>query len=119
MTVDAFLAKIRSGERVEFQDTLAVIAGHYRYTPTRFVNGTGEDGVVNEAGTNEGSCKIFFFARLHGLTPDQTLALFGDYYWHDVLGHPEGSGHGNIRAFMKTGWQGIQYDGEALQPLRA
>ncbi|MGH8558319.1 MAG: HopJ type III effector protein [Methylococcales bacterium] len=39
----------------------------------------------NDAGTNEGSCKIFFFALLHGLEKDKTLKLFGDYYRIDIL----------------------------------
>ncbi|WP_045226534.1 HopJ type III effector protein [Methyloterricola oryzae] len=115
MSIEAFLQKVRDGERVAFQDTLSVIAENYEYTPTAFRNGGGEDCVVNEAGKNEGSCKIFAFARLHALTPEQTLALFGDFYWKDVLEDPEGTGHANIRAFMKYGWEGIAFEGEALR----
>jgi hypothetical protein len=118
MSINELLGKIRSGERVTFQDTLAAISEHYHYTPTRFTNGVGDDRVSNQAGTNEGSCKIFFFAKLQGLTPDQTLALFGDYYWDDVLARPEGSGHANIRTFMKYGWEGIRYEGDALRPVQ-
>lgn len=113
MTLDTFLARVKSGEHVVFQETLAVIAAHYQYIPTRFRNGD----VVNEAGTNEGSCKLFYFARLHGLSPIETLSLFGDYYWKDVLGNPEGRDHANIRAFMRHGWVGIAYDEEALKSI--
>jgi hypothetical protein len=35
------------------------------------------------------------------------LACFGTYYRDDVLANPEGSDHGNIRNFMKTGWAGV------------
>lgn len=111
MSLEAFLARVKSGDKVTFQESTAAVAEHYHYTPTRFSNG----GVVNEAGANEGSCKLFYFARLHGLTPEQTLGLFGDYYWQDVLGHPEASNHANIRAFMRAGWAGIAYDSAALQ----
>ncbi len=111
MGLQEFLARVRSGGRVSFQDSIAAIAAHYDYTPTRFGNG----GVVNEAGANEGSCKLFYFAKLHGLTPEQTLGLFGDYYWQDVLEHPEADNHANIRAFMRQGWAGVAYEGEALR----
>lgn len=112
MNIEAFLSHVKNGERVSFQDAIAVIAAHYDYTPTRFSNGD----LLNAAGANEGSCKLFYFARLHGLTPEQTLALFGDYYWKDVLENPQASNHANIRAFMQTGWAGIAYDGAALTP---
>ncbi len=46
---------------------MAVIAAHYVYRPTRFENGLGQGRAVNEAGTNEGSCKILAFAKLNGL----------------------------------------------------
>jgi hypothetical protein len=118
MSIEAFLQKVRGGERVAFQDTLAVIAENYEYTPTAFRNGSGEDCVVNEAGKNEGSCKIFAFARLHGLTTEQTLSLFGDYYWTEVLGDSVGTGHANIRAFMKYGWEGIAFEGDALRAIQ-
>ncbi len=111
MQIDEFLARVRSGEKVSFQDALAVIAANYQYTPTRFANGD----VINDAGTNEGSCKLFYFARLHGLTSEQTLAMFGDYYRKDVLENPHGADHANIRSFMRYGWAGIAYDGEALK----
>ena len=64
----------------------------------------------NAAGQNEGSCKILAFARLHQLTPEQTLHCFGGYYRKEVLGDPAGNSHQNIRQFMKTGWAGITFD---------
>ena len=112
----AFLARVRANEQISFQDTLAVIAEHYQYTPTRFRNGRQGDCVVNEAGSNEGSCRLFYFAKLHALTVEQTLSLFGEYYRQDVLAHPAGTDHANIRTFMRHGWAGINYDGEALKP---
>jgi len=116
MQLEELLSKVRRGERVAFAETMAVIGANYDYNPTRFFNGVGADRIVNEAGTNEGSCRIFYFAQLHHLTSDETLALFGDYYWHDVLAHPESSDHANIRTFMKHGWAGIAYGGQALKP---
>jgi hypothetical protein len=32
-----------------------------------------------------------------------------------VLKHPEATDHQNIRNFMKTGWEGIRFEGEALK----
>lgn len=97
-------------ESITFPEVIAYIDAHYDFTPTRFTNGTA----VNEAGQNNGSCKIFSLARLQGLTQEQTLALFGDYYRVDVLGNPDGTDHQNIRNFMQSGWEGIQFEGEAL-----
>ncbi len=117
LSLESFLSQIKSGLPVAFRDTLDVIAAYYRYQPARFHNGLGPDRVVNEPGINEGSCKIFAFARLNGLSEAETLALFGEYYRDEVLPNPEGDGHKNIRAFMKHGWAGIAFDQEALAPL--
>lgn len=101
-------------ESIAFDEIISFITEYYDYTPTRFTNGAGESLVNNEAGSNEGSCKIFSFAKLNGLSKDETLDCFGDYYRKDVLMHPEGQDHANIRAFIKHGWNGIQSDAEAL-----
>lgn len=124
-----FLLQLKTTpEMVEFDQVMAIIDQHYDYTPTQFSNGsdvrggaggsTGDDTgnamVVNEAGSNEGSCRIFAFARLNQLSEAETLACFGVYYREDVLGDPAGNNHGNIRNFMCDGWVGIEFDGEAL-----
>ena len=115
MTVQTLLSQLQtSPETVEFNDVMDTIAANYNYTPTRFTNGIGENQAVNEAGTNEGSCKIFAFAQLNNLNVEQTLACFGSYYRHDVLKNPQGTDHGNIRNFMVYGWPGISFDGAAL-----
>ena len=112
MTLQHLLEKLRyAPDTIEFNDTIAVIDALYDFTPTQFSNG----GLVSEAGKNNGSCKIFSFARLQNLNPQQTLACFGAYYRDDVLKHPEGTDHQNIRNFMKTGWEGISFEGEALK----
>ena len=99
-----------SPESIAFSDVIAFIDSNYDFTPTRFTNGN----TVNEAGQNNGSCKIFSFAILQKLTQEQTLALFGEYYRSDVLGNPEGTDHQNIRNFMQSGWEGIMFEGEGL-----
>lgn len=115
MKVKEFLARVKAGERVSFKDTIDLINDHYDYIPTRFLNGVGISQVTNQAGSNEGSCRIFAFARLNRLSREHTLALFGDYYWKDVLGNPDGSDHANIRTFMKHGWPGIVFDQDPLK----
>ncbi len=114
--VNDFLFRLRAGEPIEFQDTMALITECFDYQPTYFKNGSDDDLMVNEAGVNEGSCKIFALAFLLCLDQPQTLALFGRYYRDDVLGHPEGQDHRNIRTFMVHGWAGIHFNGEALHP---
>jgi hypothetical protein len=68
----------------------------------------------NAAGENSGSCKIFAFAELQKLSGEATLSCFGAYYREEVLGDLEGTNHQNIRNFMKSGWDGIAFYGEAL-----
>ena len=97
---------------VEFSQVMQVINDNYRYQATCFTNGD----VVNQAGENEGSCKIFYFAKLHELNEEQTLACFGQYYRDDVLSNSEGKDHANIRNFIVTGWQGVAFTGVALLP---
>ena len=101
-------------DSISFNDTIAVIDANYDFIPSAFRNGE----LQNEAGQNNGSCKVFSFARLHHLTPQQTLHCFGSYYRDDVLKHPQGSDHQNIRNFIKTGWDGIVFEGNALTPKK-
>lgn len=99
-----------SPETINFKEVIAYIDEHYDFVPTKFMNGAA----VNEAGENNGSCKVFSFAKLKGLNEGETLALFGDFYRTDVLKNPEGSDHQNIRNFMQYGWDGIVFEGQAL-----
>jgi len=109
------IARLDQGEHISFSESIALIDALYSFIPVRFINGAGSaDPVINEAGSNQGSCKIFYFSQLHGLSPQQTLALFGDYYRQDVLQHPEGADHANIRTFMRYGWEGVRFDDVAL-----
>lgn len=99
---------------IEFNIIMDFISQNYVYKPVRFVNGLSSGAVINDAGTNEGSCKIFALGKSLGLDEQSTLACFGSYYRDDVLGNPSGEDHANIRNFMNDGWAGIQFDGEAL-----
>ncbi len=113
--VAALLAQLEQRpDSVEFAQVMDVITTYYVYRATRFCNGLREFRVVNEAGTNEGSCRLFAFAQDLDLSERHTLACFGRYYREDVLGNPHGSDHVNIRAFMSSGWPGIQFDGPPL-----
>lgn len=115
MTPEALIEQVSTAaDTVEFDQIMDVIAEHYTYTPSRFENGLGQQPVVNEAGSNEGSCKIFGFGRIAGLDEARTLACFGRYYREDVLHNPEGNEHANIRTFMRDGWAGIRFDREPL-----
>ena len=114
MDQNGFIERLGNDDSLDFEDSMAVIEANYNYTPTRFSNGLGEGFLVNEAGTNEGSCKIFAFAQLNKLNDAQTLACFGRFYRNDVLENPQGKDHGNIRNFMQHGWAGVQFDQPAL-----
>ncbi|MBQ0719146.1 MAG: HopJ type III effector protein [Gammaproteobacteria bacterium] len=95
---------------VEFDQVMAVIDANYDYSESAFSNGLGDDRVENPAGENAGSCRIFAFAKINGLNASQTLVCFGKYFREDVIAHPEGTDHANIRTFMRHGWQGIRFD---------
>jgi hypothetical protein len=104
MTLEQFLKQLASAPNtIEFKQVMGLIEQHYEYTPTSFRNGPE---VSNKAGTNEGSCKIFSFAQLEGLSENDTLACFGAFYREEVLAQPD--------AAMKFGWNGIEFDGVAL-----
>merc|ERR1719191_2521832 len=102
-------------ESIDFEQTMAVIGEGYVYTPTAF--SCGEIASTEEQ--NQGSAKIFSFAKLQNLDEATTLQLFGRYYREDVLKNPEGTDHGNIRNFMAAGWDGVKFpNGLALKAAR-
>lgn len=112
MTIEALLEQLNiSPELVDFAAVIALIDSAYYFTPISFKNGA----LANSVDENLGSCKVFAFAKKHGLSKQQTLACFGSYYRDDVLGNPDGNDHQNIRNFMKTGWEGISFSGDALK----
>lgn len=109
--IKALLEQLNSSSSlIEFSDVIACIDANYTFIPTAFRNGEHH----NAAGENNGSCKIFAFAKKHSLDEQQTLDCFGDYYRQDVLTKPEGDDHQNIRHFVKTGWAGIVFEAEPL-----
>ena len=111
MDIETFIKKLESTpQAIEFSETMNVIEANYVFTPTAFKNGE----LQNKAGENSGSCKLFAFARLQGLTKDETLACFGKFYFEDVLKDIDGTGHQNIRNFMKTGFDGVIFEGSPL-----
>lgn len=101
---------------VKFNEVMGKMDECYDFAPTFYASGKGTDGETkNEAGTNNGSCKTFYFAKMHGLSEGAALRLFCEHY-QDVLDTPEGDSHANIRAFMKNGYAGLEFGGEALTP---
>lgn len=115
MKVSQLLQQLKSTpESIEFDQVIAAIDEAYDYTPNGFTNGLGDKKLVNDAGTNEGSCRIFAFAKLNQLNQAETLCCFGKYYREDVLQNPNDDNHANIRRFMADGWAGIRFDGEVL-----
>ena len=102
-----------SPETINFNDVIVFIDENYNFKPVRFFNGS----IVNEANQNNGSCKIFSFAKINNLSEKETLALFGDFYRNDVLLNPEGEDHQNIRNFIKYGWNGILFTEDALEKI--
>lgn len=111
MSLDDLIQQIKNRPNtVEFDQVMAMIDACYDYTESAFSNGVADDRVDNGAGENAGSCRIFAFAQINGLNQSETLVCFGKYFREDVIAHPEGSDHANIRTFMRHGWQGIRFD---------
>ncbi len=100
-----------SPETVDFKEVIAFIDENFDFTPTKFKNGN----IVNDADQNNGSCKVFSFAKLNDLSQGETLSLFGDFYRTDVLKNPEAKDHQNIRNFLSFGWDGILFENDALK----
>lgn len=112
MNLKEFKSKLKNTPTaIAFSDTMSVIEKHYNFTPTSFSNGNLE----NKIGENSGSCKLFALAQKQTLNKIETLSCFGAYYFDEVLKDPNGSGHQNIRNFMKTGFEGLTFHGEALE----
>ena len=103
---------------VKFTEVMAKIDELYDHNPQfGYSSGVGTDGfeTENKAGTNMGSNKVFYFAKMHDFTEEMTLRLFCEHY-QDVLDTPDGQSHLNIRSFMKNGWAGVRFEGETLRP---
>jgi len=105
------LIEALNASAVDFNSVMQTIDENYVFTPTEFKNGN----TTNLVNTNNGSCKVFAFGKLHQLAPQATLNAFGDFYTVDVLQNPDNDDHQNIRNFMTFGWEGIEFSGEALK----
>jgi len=111
MTTTDYLKKLKSTpDIIEFSEIMDVIESEYDFHPTAFKNGD----IENSESENLGSCKIFSFGQMHGLSEEQTLACFGAYYREDVLQNPNANDHQNIRNFIQSGWNAIKFSGNAL-----
>ena len=95
---------------INFNQVIEFIEAHYQHTPTAFKNGDA----YKEATQNQGSAKVFAIAQLNNLSPADTLYLFAEDY-QAVLASPTASDHQNIRQFMQCGWEGIAFEGGALE----
>ena len=91
-------------QAIEFAEVVSVIDECFDVTETSFRVGD----VESAAGENMGSSKLLAFGKLAGLSEQETLCLFGQYY-KDVCATPDGDDHPNIRAFMKGGWGAVQF----------
>ena len=60
MKINSLLEAVQNSEILEFSNVIAAIDAHFEFTPTTFTNGS----VTNEANTNNGSCKVFSFAKM-------------------------------------------------------
>jgi hypothetical protein len=98
-------------DEIQFGEVISYIDEHYTFTPTAFSNGD----IVNDKGQNNGSCKLLQFALISGLTKEETLSCFGDYYRIEVLQNPDGIDHQNIRNFMKYGFEGLKFKNITLK----
>lgn len=106
--ITELIEKLKSNS-IAFKDVLEFIDARYQHQPTAFKNGE----TYNEATQNQGSARVFSFAKLNELSKEDTLLLFAEHY-QAVLNTPEAADHQNIRQFMQHGWSGVVFEGEAL-----
>ncbi len=110
MTLTEFKNKLqKEPTSIDFKETIELIENNYNFTPSAFKNGVLE----NQSTENQGSCKVFSFAIQEGLSKEETLACFGQYY-AEVVNDPSGTGHQNIRNFIRTGFEGLNFENETL-----
>jgi hypothetical protein len=110
--IEHFLQQLRQApDTIQFEAVIAIINDAFDFSPVRFRNGD----LMNECGQNTGSCKLLAFAKRYNLSTAETLTCFGDYY-RDLLKHPDGTDHQNIRNFMRYGWSGVEFEQEPLAP---
>ena len=110
MQLKSFIHKLKTNPKtISFTETMQVIDTHFSFVPTAFVNGE----INNNAGENNGSCKLFVFAIHQNLTKEETLFCFGEHY-KSVLEDINGNSHQNIRNFMKTGFDGLSFGRKVL-----
>ena len=110
MTIPEFKTKLKTTPTaISFKETMQVIENYYTFNPTAFKNGD----IINNAGENNGSCKLFAFAMHQEFTKEATLFSFGEHY-QTVLADKNGTSHQNIRNFMQTGFKGLSFENEAL-----
>jgi hypothetical protein len=114
MKLDDFISRLGRDDTLMFEETLAIIDANYDFIPTAFSNGLGDEILYNAPDQNQGSCRLFAFGRLNDLDEKQLLACFGEHY-RKVLADPGGTDHANIRAFMRSGWEGIRFEGKPLR----
>lgn len=105
---EQLLASLATGEHC-FADTLAFIDQHYDYQPSAFRNGQ----LMNNAGQNQGSCKILAMALDLELSREQALQCFAEHY-RQVLAEPDGNEHGNIRALLQGGLTQVSFTHQPL-----
>ena len=72
---------------------------------------------MNKAGENEGACRVLAFAKLHGLSKREALALFAQHA-ADVEADPGGTSHRNIRGLMAGGMTSLRFEPFAAMPLK-
>ena len=106
--VDNLLSQLNKKE-IKFSEVLQFIEARYTHTATAFKNGEQH----NAATENQGSAKVLSFAQANNLSEEETIQLFAEHY-DDVLSTPEATNHQNIRQFMKSGWDGVQFEGSSL-----
>jgi hypothetical protein len=110
MTITEFKTKLKTTPTaITFKETMQVIEDHYNFNPTAFTNGD----IINNAGENNGSCKLFAFAIHQEFTKETTLFSFGEHY-QGVLEDKNGTSHQNIRNFIQKGFNGLSFENEAL-----
>lgn len=113
--IKALLEQARTqGSTLMFADTMAAIDAAFEFFGTKFVNGD----VSSTSSENQGSSKILSLSQLVPMSKEDVLVLFGEHY-RDVLADPNGTNHANIRAFMKTGLDGVSFpNGPSLTPRK-
>jgi phosphomevalonate kinase len=91
---------------------MATLDLHFEFASCAFSVGD----VKNVAASNQKSLRVLSFAKLFKFSDENTVKLWGEHY-RGVLKDPNGTSHGNLRAFIAGGLESVKFEKSLLEDV--